>query len=156
KRFRLTQAQEPRAEDTSHTRQALPFVLDLAHTGSDEMTSTQTLSLSTLRTARALLYGLLLSAYLLWSLTFIQRSSFEVEGQRMYALFEDSMISMRYAWNFVQGHGLVWNVGEAPVEGYTNFLWVLVMASQIVLFGRLNGVLAVQIVGMLILCANAS
>ncbi|MCS6835322.1 MAG: hypothetical protein NZ750_04810 [Anaerolineae bacterium] len=120
------------------------------------MTSTQTLSLSTLRTARALLYGLLLSAYLLWSLTFIQRSSFEVEGQRMYALFEDSMISMRYAWNFVQGHGLVWNVGEAPVEGYTNFLWVLVMASQIVLFGRLNGVLAVQIVGMLILCANAS
>lgn len=107
------------------------------------------------RSARVLLYGLMLAAYLLWSLTFIQRSSFEVEGQRMYALFDDAMISMRYAWNLVQGHGLVWNVGQDPVEGYTNFLWVLVMASQIALFGRLHGVLAMQIVGLLILCANA-
>jgi hypothetical protein len=119
---------------------------------------TMTLStppLSPYRSPRALLYGLMLGAYLLWSITFIGRSSFEVEGQRMYALFEDAMISMRYAWNFVQGHGLVWNVGEAPVEGYTNFLWVMVMASQIALFGRVEGVLAVQVVGMLILCANA-
>jgi len=104
---------------------------------------------------RALLYGLMLGAYLLWALLFIARSSFEVEGQHFFALFDDAMISMRYAWNFVQGHGLVWNVGEAPIEGYTNFLWVLVMASQIALFGRMGAVLAVQLVGLLILYANA-
>jgi hypothetical protein len=34
---------------------------------------------------------------------------------------EDAYISFRYARNFVQGHGLVFNPGER-VEGYTNFL----------------------------------
>jgi hypothetical protein len=42
-------------------------------------------------------------------------------------LGDDAFISFRYARNLVDGHGLVWNPGEA-VEGYTNFLWVLLMA----------------------------
>ncbi len=37
---------------------------------------------------------------------------------------DDAYISLRYAHNFAQGHGLVYNVG-VRVEGYTNFLWVL-------------------------------
>jgi hypothetical protein len=37
------------------------------------------------------------------------------------------MISMRYAANLAAGAGLVWNPGER-VEGYTNFLWTLLMA----------------------------
>jgi len=41
---------------------------------------------------------------------------------------EDAYISMRYAENFADGHGLTWNVDERPVEGYTNFLWVLLLA----------------------------
>ncbi len=41
-------------------------------------------------------------------------------------LSDDAFISYRYALNFVRGHGLVWNVGEPPVEGYSNFLWVWV------------------------------
>ena len=32
-------------------------------------------------------------------------------------LFEDAMISMRYARHLAAGHGLVWNIGEAPIEG---------------------------------------
>jgi hypothetical protein len=43
-------------------------------------------------------------------------------------LGDDAFISFRYARNLVEGHGLVWNPGEA-VEGYTNFLWVLAMAA---------------------------
>lgn len=35
---------------------------------------------------------------------------------------DDAFISFRYAQNFAEGHGLVWNKGEW-VEGYTNFLW---------------------------------
>lgn len=32
-------------------------------------------------------------------------------------LAEDSFISFRFAKNFANGHGLVWNLGEKPVEG---------------------------------------
>lgn len=43
---------------------------------------------------------------------------------------DDAYISFRYAWNLVHGHGLVFNPGEnPPVEGYTNFLWTLLMAA---------------------------
>ncbi len=42
---------------------------------------------------------------------------------------EDAYITFRYAQHLVAGHGLVWNIGEAPVEGYTNFLWLLISAA---------------------------
>jgi arabinofuranosyltransferase len=42
---------------------------------------------------------------------------------------EDAYITFHYARNLVSGHGLVWNIGEAPVEGYTNFLWLLICAA---------------------------
>ena len=47
-------------------------------------------------------------------------------------LSDDSFISFRYARNLVQGHGLVYNVGEY-VEGYTNLLWTLLMAGSMAL-----------------------
>jgi arabinofuranosyltransferase len=40
---------------------------------------------------------------------------------------EDAYISFRYARNLIEGHGLVFNVGER-VEGYTNFLWTVLLA----------------------------
>ena len=43
---------------------------------------------------------------------------------------DDAFISFRYAANLVAGHGLVWNPGER-VEGYSNFLWTLLMAVPI-------------------------
>jgi hypothetical protein len=41
--------------------------------------------------------------------------------------FDDAYISLRYAENFVEGKGLVYNEGEY-VEGYTNFLWTMIMS----------------------------
>src|SRR5690606_7981392 len=41
--------------------------------------------------------------------------------------FDDAYISLRYAENFVAGKGLVWNEGEY-VEGYTNFLWTMLVS----------------------------
>ncbi len=41
---------------------------------------------------------------------------------------DDAYISYRYAENFVAGHGLVYNPGE-KVEGYTTFLWVMLLAG---------------------------
>lgn len=53
--------------------------------------------------------------------------SADMGGVRYWWLFDDAMISMRYARHLAMGVGLVWNPGEY-IEGYTNFLWVLCMA----------------------------
>ena len=41
---------------------------------------------------------------------------------------DDAFISFRYAKNLAEGHGLLWNPGLDPVEGYSNFSWVLLCA----------------------------
>jgi hypothetical protein len=41
---------------------------------------------------------------------------------------DDGFITLRYVRNLLEGHGLVYNLGER-VEGYTNFLWVIVVAA---------------------------
>jgi hypothetical protein len=43
---------------------------------------------------------------------------------------DDSFISFRYAKNLALGRGLVYNPGER-VEGYTNFLWTMMIAGGI-------------------------
>lgn len=53
---------------------------------------------------------------------------FATNVARLYFLGDDAFISFRYSANLVDGMGLVWNAGE-HVEGYTNFLWVLLMAA---------------------------
>lgn len=45
---------------------------------------------------------------------------------------DDAFISFRYAEHLATGRGLEWNPGER-VEGYTNFLWVVLMAALRVL-----------------------
>lgn len=44
--------------------------------------------------------------------------------------FDDDFICYRYARNWVEGHGLVFNPGER-FEGFTNPLWVLILAAGI-------------------------
>lgn len=70
-------------------------------------------------------------------------------------LFDDAMISMRYARNFAHGFGLVWNPGEAPVEGYTNTLWTLFMSIfHVFPMAEPLRCLPIQIVGVLIQIAT--
>lgn len=40
---------------------------------------------------------------------------------------DDAFITFRYVENFISGHGLVYNPGEY-VEGYTSFLWVIILS----------------------------
>ena len=42
-------------------------------------------------------------------------------------LTDDAFISFRYSVNLAHGHGLVFNPGWERVEGYSNFLWVLIL-----------------------------
>ncbi len=47
---------------------------------------------------------------------------------------DDAFISFRYARNLVETGELTWNSGEAvPVEGYTNFLWTMLLAGGLTL-----------------------
>lgn len=65
-------------------------------------------------------------------------------------LCDDAFISFRYAHHFAEGNGLVWNVDER-VEGYSNFLWVLLLGVSMklgaqpeiasIIFGISSGVL---------------
>ncbi len=41
---------------------------------------------------------------------------------------DDAFISFRYAKNLIDGHGLIYNLGER-VEGYSNFLWTLLVSA---------------------------
>jgi len=66
----------------------------------------------------------IIAALLLCALTL---TLFVWNVNRYSFLGDDAFISFRYARNLVEGHGLVWNPGER-VEGYTNFLWVVLMA----------------------------
>ncbi len=78
---------------------------------------------------RVPLIGALLGVlYVDWAVPFMLESSVvAIDGRRYFGLFDDAMISMRYAWNFSHGQGLVWNAGER-IEGFTNLLWTLIMS----------------------------
>ncbi|MFQ5489558.1 MAG: hypothetical protein ACE5GE_02450 [Phycisphaerae bacterium] len=55
-------------------------------------------------------------------------------GHSLYLRFlcDDAFISFRYAENLVRHGQLTYNLGQ-PVEGYTNFLWTLLMAGGLAL-----------------------
>lgn len=108
----------------------------------------------TKRTWTFLLFTLLVAAYLVYAGVYIYRTSFVVAGERYFVLFDDAMISMRFAKNLAAGDGLVWNPGER-VEGFTNPLWVIFMAFLHLLPVSITKIsLLVQISGALFLAAN--
>jgi arabinofuranosyltransferase len=73
-------------------------------------------------------------------------------ARRYDVLCDDAFISLRYARNLAEGHGLVYNAGER-VEGFTNFLWVL--AEALLLRLGASPRLAVDVLGFLTALAAA-
>ncbi|HEY3177026.1 MAG TPA: hypothetical protein VGK94_14825 [Candidatus Polarisedimenticolia bacterium] len=66
---------------------------------------------------------------------------------------EDACILLRYATHLATGHGIVWNVGEDPVEGATEFAWMLMAALIIRLGAPVLGTL--QALGLVFSCLGA-
>ena len=67
------------------------------------------------------------SSCLLWQL--LALGIFVPLVARFWFLCDDAYISFRYGRNLAQGLGLAWNPGEpSPVEGYSEFGWVLISA----------------------------
>jgi len=97
----------------------------------------------------------LLGALAAWGGWFIFRSSFVLGGRRVFCLFDDAMISMTYARNLVEGHGLNWARQGAPVEGFTHPLWVAMMVPVNLLPLSLERrALPVQLVSLALLLVN--
>jgi len=69
-----------------------------------------------------------LGLYALWSAFYLARTSFVADGERVFLLWDDAMISMQYARNLREGHGLVWVPGDDPVQGFSNLGVALVMS----------------------------
>jgi len=91
----------------------------------------------------------------LFYVVFIWKNSFFFGGVRCFSLFDDGMISMRYAKNLADGFGLRWNPGEPPVEGYTNLLWTLYLALiHLLPIAIYKTSLVVMLSGVVILIAN--
>lgn len=73
---------------------------------------------------------------------------FVIHTFHLEVVVEDAFITFQFARHLANGQGIVWNIGEVPVEGYTNFLWLLLSAFlikgglNITLFAQLFGVLA--------------
>ncbi|MDC0676233.1 hypothetical protein [Sorangium atrum] len=81
--------------------------------------------------ARRLLHATLESRVigrLSWALTLGAAAFGVIRAWTLMWVADDAFISFRYAENLVRGHGLVFNPGER-VEGYTNFLWTLLVAA---------------------------
>ncbi len=62
---------------------------------------------------------------------------------------DDAWITFRYARNLTEGLGWVFNPGE-PLEGYSNFLWVLI--SAVAIGANVEPLGAVRLLGWLTVC----
>jgi hypothetical protein len=71
------------------------------------------------RVSRALPIAWAAGCFALWAL----------HAWRYAFLCDDAFISFRYARNFAEGAGLVAGPGGERVEGYSNFLWVMLLAA---------------------------
>lgn len=45
--------------------------------------------------------------------------------------FEDAAMLMRYARHVADGHGIVWNIGEKPIDGATDFLFMMLLSLMV-------------------------
>jgi len=66
---------------------------------------------------------------LVWGAGYLLRTGFVLDGETVFCLWDDAMISMRYARNLASGDGLVWNPGGERVQGFSNPAVTLVMAG---------------------------
>jgi hypothetical protein len=78
-------------------------------------------------TPKKLLPDLLISSLLLISILFYALTYVDFT----IPPFEDAAMLMRYSQHLAGGHGIVWNIGEPPVDGATDFLFMVASAALI-------------------------
>jgi hypothetical protein len=105
----------------------------------------------------ALALTAVLAAQVLVGAHYVSRTAIREGDARVFVLWDDAMISMRYARHLALGYGLVWNPGEEPVQGYTNLGLTLVMAGlHYAGLSREIAALPVQLLALAALAATAA
>jgi len=66
-----------------------------------------------------------------------------------YDMTDDAFIYFRYVENWIAGDGLTWNPGHEPIEGYTSFLFVLLLAIPAALGAHLPSFVHIANLGLL-------
>ena len=56
---------------------------------------------------------------------------FVLHSLYLACIAEDAHITYRFARHVAEGYGFTWNINEAPIEGFTSFIWVLISAIGI-------------------------
>jgi len=77
---------------------------------------------------------------------------FWLSAQIFSYTIDDAYITFRYSKNLAAGFGPTYNPGLPPVEGYTTFLWMLLMALPHIL--GLNVATFAKILGILLTCGT--
>lgn len=97
-------------------------------------------------TSKQLRQAILISSILIFGALTIHVWNYEMD---------DAFITFKFAENLAQGHGLVFNIGSEPIEGYSNFLWLLVLSlvfkfgGPVVLAAKIGGSLCFLLSGVL-------
>jgi len=87
---------------------------------------------------------------------FVFRNSFKFNDRRYFTLFDDAMISMTYARTFAQTGNLIWTPGSNRVQGFTNPLYVLIMAGlHKVGLNSERGSLVISLLGAVLIIATS-
>lgn len=99
------------------------------------------------------LLWLLIALCVVWGGIYVHRTSIVVAGERHFLLWDDAMISLRYARNLADGDGLVWNAGGERVQGISNPGVTLVMAAfEVLPLAPAHVALAFQLFALALLC----
>lgn len=70
-------------------------------------------------------------------------------------IIDDAFITFRYAHNLLLGHGLSWNINGEPTQGYTNFLFVLLMYIGYLLnISPIKFSFVMNFIGLLAICGS--
>ncbi len=73
---------------------------------------------------------------LFWIVLLLAAVGLFIGWRRFWFLTDDAFIAFRYVSNSILGHGYTWNAAPfRPVEGYTSFLWVILLEAVWRLFG---------------------
>lgn len=68
-------------------------------------------------------------------------------------LIDDAFITFRYSQHLAGGQGIVWNIGEAPIQGYTNFFFMILIALGFKLgISPVSMALGLNIIGLFMIC----
>jgi hypothetical protein len=99
------------------------------------------------------LFWLLIALQVVWGGLYVHRTSIVVDGERHYLLWDDAMISLRYARNLANGDGLVWNAHGERVQGFSNPGVTLAMAAfEALPLAPAHVALAFQLFSLALLC----